>query len=331
MDDGPSSSGEAREGVAGSVHREVRAQMQRDPRARWLRRLAWLVAALLLVVVSASAWLRLLAPRAGCSDWPACRVAAQGIVVADIPATVVPGSPAGAAWVRGTHRVAASASLLLIVTLVVIASRLRAGAQGRSAEVGPMQHAAGRLPLALLALALALSALGIATPGSRSTLVLLGNLLGGLVMFALAVALARRLSAIMLPPTAFGAAVPSAIQAPWRIAAAAGALLWLGQAALGALAGAAPASGTFAPVLHFVLALVAVPWAFVVGLLARAAGRRFEGRALMALAAAQGVAGAASALAAAAPAVVLLHNAGTALGLAMLTSLALPRSPPPEG
>jgi cytochrome c oxidase assembly protein subunit 15 len=279
----------------------------------------------MLVVVGASAWLRLMSPRASCSDWPACRVAAQGLWLGEAPQS----APEGAGLVRGLHRAAASGVLVLVIALVVLAARAprhtavhptqRAAQPAGDTPSGARPRGALRpalgLPLALLALALALSVLGIATPGSRSALMMLGNLLGGFAMLALALALARRLSALPLP-----------LPPRWRAAAAAGALLWFVQAAAGALSGAPPASGTTAPVLHFVLALIAASWAFAVGLAAHAAGRRREALALLALCALQVGLGIASALAGAAPALVQLHNAGAALGLAVLTSLAMSES-----
>jgi cytochrome c oxidase assembly protein subunit 15 len=54
----------------------------------------------------------------------------------------------------------------------------------------PRRWAEGRLALALLALALALAVLGVYTPGSRVPAVAIGNLLGGFVMLALAARLA---------------------------------------------------------------------------------------------------------------------------------------------
>lgn len=262
----------------------------------WPGRAAWLGVVLMLVVVIASAWLRLSAPRAACGDWPACRTAAQRVPVWTAPAAAATAE----AVMRGVHRVTASLALLVIVGLVVQAAR------GRAAGAGP-------LPGALLVLALTLSVLGIVTPGSRSAFVMLGNLLGGMVMFALAYALARRL------------ALAPALSRPWRRVASLAAVTWLVQAALGALSGAPPPSGTPAPALHVVVAIVAAGAAMFVGLAALRHARRREGLALLAVLALQVVLGAGAAQAQAAPAFVLAHNAVAALGLALLASLALAR------
>ncbi|MDO8419311.1 MAG: hypothetical protein Q7S90_04675, partial [Rubrivivax sp.] len=44
-----------------------------DRRLLAMRRLSWACVLLMLVVTSASAWLRLAQPRPDCFDWPACR------------------------------------------------------------------------------------------------------------------------------------------------------------------------------------------------------------------------------------------------------------------
>lgn len=269
--------------------------------ARTLRRLCWTGVLLMLVVTTASAWLRLAQPRPACPDWPGCRDAGRpaGSVVAA-------GSPALLALTRGAHRVAASTVLVVIVALVVLTARRRAPAGGASA------HA-----LALLALALGLAGLGIVTPGSRAAAVLLGNLLGGLLMLALAWRLLRCLQ---------GA---PAVAGPLAGAAGAGLLVWLAQAALGASAGAGLSDA--APVVHLALALVALPLALGVGWAARRQRRGAEGGALMATAALQGLLGATAAAGAAAPALVLLHNLVAAAGVALLCGLTLregPRPPP---
>ncbi|MBL8326138.1 MAG: hypothetical protein JNJ89_14395 [Rubrivivax sp.] len=303
------------------------ARVRRDGAGRGMRRLAWLCVALLLAVVMASAWLRLMQPRMPCTDWPACRSAAHVAMVRSAPTAASSGAPSAAPaaaraeanvraepLVRGTHRLAASAALVLIVALVVLSARMRrpAALAGRWPEVG------GRLPLALLVLALALSVLGIVTPGSRSIFVLLGNQLGGLVMLAMAFALARRLAATPPPPMGWRT----------RLAAIACALGWLAQAALGAAAGAAPAAGTPVPLMHVALAIVVAPAALLIAMSARAAGRRHEGRGLVAVVIAQAVLGPLAAGAAAAPLLVWLHNLAAAIGVAVLAALAF--APRPE-
>jgi len=167
---------------------------------------------------------------------------------------------------------------------------------------------AGRLALALLGLALALSALGIFTPGSRAIGVLLGNLLGGLLMLALSWRLALHLR---------GAPGSSPVLARWALV---GAGLWGAQAALGALSGSGHSDA--APVAHLSLALLAGSCAFGVGWAARLQGRCREGAALWLLTGLQFALGASAVGSAAAPALVLLHNIGAALGLALLLGMA---------
>ena len=136
-------------------------------RQRLLSRLAAGCVLLMLVVTTASAWLRLAQPRPGCDEWPHCRLAAEAGPVA------APADPAATtgllAATRGTHRVAASAVLVLVLALLALATR------------PPRDPAAIAHGLALLALALALAALGIAAPRSQAAAVLLGNLGGGLL------------------------------------------------------------------------------------------------------------------------------------------------------
>lgn len=201
------------------------------------------------------------------------------------------------ALVRATHRGAATAVLLLVLTLAVL-----------SLARTPRRPAAGRLALALLVLALGLSVLGIVTPGSRAAGVLLGNLLGGLLMLALSWRLVVQLH---------DGPGSSPALSRWALL---GAALWAVQAALGALSG----SGQFhvAPVAHLTLALLAVPCALGVGWVIRSQAGRGEGVALLWLAGLQFVLGASAGSAAAAPAWVLLHNMAAALGLALLLSLA---------
>ncbi len=269
--------------------------MTADRRLLTLRRLAWACLLLMLVVTSASAWLRLAQPRPACVDWPLCRSADQPAAAAVAPALL--GAPRVLALVRATHRGAATAVLLVVLALVVL-TWARA----------PRRPAAGRLALALLVLALGLSVLGIVTPGSRAVGVLLGNLVGGLLMLALSWRLVVDLHD---RPTS------SPALARWALL---GAGLWVVQASLGALSG----SGQFdaAPVAHLSLALLAGPCALAVGWVARGQRRPGEAVALLGVSGLQFVLGASAVGAAAAPALVLLHNLGAALGLALLVGLA---------
>lgn len=301
--------------------------------AAWVARLAWAVAALMLVVTCASAWLRLATPRPPCSDWPACRAAPvpEAVVPAGAPAPAAPDAGAdaraapdagGLRAARLVHRVAATTVLLGTIVLVV-ALRRRPG--GRAAWI-------------LLLLALALSALGIVTPGARAGAVLLGNLLGGLLMLAVAAWLALRLQPILHAhsPLDPAGAPANASQDASRDAPQGGsqsgppqrarsarwlAALWLLQAALGALSGAA--LWRPAPPLHLALACALLPWAFALGLGAWREGLRRRGAALAALVVVQFALGVLAAAGHAAWPWVWLHNAGAAVGLALLFALQL--------
>ncbi len=271
--------------------------------ARHRRRLAaaaCLALMLMAAVVLASAWLRLASVRPACSDWPACRSAAPATLrsLAQRSPDRAADSPALSA-ARSVHRVAASLLLPIVFALAWLAHR--AGARRLAARA-----------LAMAALALGLAALGIVTPGARSSAVLLGNLIGGLLLWALAWTAWRGLQP--------GAALP---RRRARLALA-GAALWLVQGATGAVSGAAPAlrPGDAASLLHLALALPALLWALAVGLAAQRDGRRAEGRALVLAALLQPLLGLAAAGLGAPPALVWAHHALGALGLALLAGLA---------
>jgi cytochrome c oxidase assembly protein subunit 15 len=177
-----------------------------------LRRLALICAALVFAVTSLSAFLRLQKAGLGCPDWPACygqelRSAQQG----QAPVTQDGGAATAAA--RLAHRVAASAALLLVIMmgLVCFASR-------------PVFRREGLSALALLGLALFLAVLGWWSRRASVPAVALGNLLGGFLMLALCLRLAR--------PAALG--VRGAARAVLVLAA----LLLIGQILLGGLTSA---------------------------------------------------------------------------------------------
>jgi len=267
---------------------------QPDRRLDVLRRLAWACVVLMLVVTSVSAWLRLAAPRPNCNDWPACRGELQRSTPhmneAGSGQTVVMG-PA-----RITHRVSATLVLLIVVAMGTLALARR-----------PRLRIEGRQAVTLLALALGLSALGVITPGSRAAAVLLGNLLGGFLMLALAWRLVGRLQA------------HAPVDPVLARFAQAGAWLWAAQAALGAASG----FGLLAvePIAHVALALVAGPWAYFVGAAARRQGRTADGASLMTLAVLQILLGGAGAMFGAPAVLLTLHNAGAAIGFALLFGL----------
>jgi heme A synthase len=253
---------------------------------------------LMLLVVASSAALRLSQAPLACIEWPTCRLAEGPPTMAAaerLPATLE-------AVVRAVHRVAASAVLLIIVALLVRTRGLPPGSG----------FTLGRGLWWLLALALGLSALGIAVPGARQGLPMLGNLLGGLSMLGLAWALLRLLRGTAAPPPRLQ-----------RIARWA-ALAWLAQAASGAWSGAAGVgAGSVAPIVHLALAVASVSLALWLGLSLRGSALRAEGQWLLALLALQLLLGTWGLVASPTLAVGLLHNASAAAGLALLAGLAL--------
>lgn len=275
--------------------------MRSTPHPATMQRVAWLCVLLMLIVISASAWLRLAQQHPPCDDWPVCRALPAPGARTGAAQRVDAGTGAGVNTVRVIHRGAASAALLGAVLLVL--SWLR------SAPRHARDARSGALALALLALGLALSALGIVTPGSRASAVLLGNLLGGLLMLALAWRLTRHLGGATSRDPGRGLE-------RWALA---GALLWSVQCALGALSGN---GGTLQPALwHQALALAPGFCALMAGRRAGRCGLPREGRALIAVVAAQWLLGAAAVAFEAAAPVVLLHNLSAALGLALLLGL----------
>jgi cytochrome c oxidase assembly protein subunit 15 len=183
-----------------------------ERRFAFLRRLALLCAALVLAVTSLSAFLRLSKAGLGCDDWPACY--GQSLRELQQGAAVPAAEQTGTAAARLAHRVAASAALLLVITMVMVCF----GSQ-------PLLLREGSLALALLGLALFLAVLGFWSRAARLPAVAMGNLVGGFAMLALCVRLA---AAGRSPPPLAGLRGP----------AAAAALLLLLQVALGGLVSA---------------------------------------------------------------------------------------------
>jgi heme A synthase len=159
----------------------------------------------------------------------------------------------------------------------------------------------------LLGVALALAGLGLAGGASRSELVVLANQAGGFVLLALAWVIVRRLR---------GDAAPPAAAVRWLTLLA---LVWLVQAGLGALSGAGKLA---AALLHLVSALLVLPLALGSGAQALRLGMVREGRALLGLVGLQAVAGGCAVAFGAPPPLVLVHNAGAALGFALIAGLA---------
>ncbi|MBE0546936.1 MAG: hypothetical protein IH627_04585, partial [Rubrivivax sp.] len=83
-------------------HDDAQKPMIDDRRLLAMRRLSWACVLLMLVVTSASAWLRLAQPRPACFDWPTCRSADRPTAATVAPAVL--GAAHTLALVRGTHR-----------------------------------------------------------------------------------------------------------------------------------------------------------------------------------------------------------------------------------
>jgi cytochrome c oxidase assembly protein subunit 15 len=169
------------------------------------------LAALMLVITTTSAYIRLVQAGIGCEDWPACYGAnatlpQPGVVALpeDDPLFVP----------RALHRVTASVAGVLVAIIVFVGWGEWTRRRARWVAV------------ALVLLAAGLAWLGRATP-SPLPVVTLANLLGGLAMFALAVRL--------LEPQAGRFAAPPVALLGWTRAAL---VLALVQIALGGLIGA---------------------------------------------------------------------------------------------
>lgn len=154
-----------------------------------LRKVALACAALVLAITSLSAFLRLSMSGLGCEPWPQCysqslRDRQQGIAA---PATGL------VTAARITHRLAAVAALLLIIVMVM-----------NTWSKEPVLRREGTMVLWLLFMALFLAILGRWTAGAKVPAVVLGNLVGGLVMFALSW---RLVELLQRGPVATGAAL----------------------------------------------------------------------------------------------------------------------------
>jgi len=269
--------------------------MNPQRRLRALRQLAWAAVALMIVVTSVSAWLRLAQPRPPCPQWPVCRALGMQLPA---PATLDAAPPVrNLDLPRALHRSVASLTLVLVCVLVAVALARR-----------PRNWRAGGPALALLGLALGLAALGIATTGAHGAAILLGNMLGGFSMLALAWRMTR-------PP---GALDPAPARGVDRRAAI-GIALWAGQAAVGAISGTG--AGLVVAWLHPVLALVVSIWVLSLGAFVRRHGLFREGTALMVITLLQWPLGISAALLDAPPGLVLVHNTSAACGMALLAGL----------
>jgi cytochrome c oxidase assembly protein subunit 15 len=141
------------------------------PAQRVVRILATLAAALVLVIVVASAYMRLSAAGLSCSDWPAC--------YGHIATTAEPTTHLRIA--RVAHRIAATAVAAIVLTLVGVTL------VARPRRIGQALAAIGALGVVV-----GLAVLGIATSRLAAAPLLpavtLANLLGGFVLLALVVA-----------------------------------------------------------------------------------------------------------------------------------------------
>lgn len=174
------------------------------------------IALLMLAITTSSAYIRLQQAGISCADWPQCY--AQAAPEREVVPTEGP-----LFWARALHRIAATIVGVLVLVVIVLGwSRF---------DRGWMR--AGAIALALLTMFLAW--LGSYTP-STAPIVTLANVVAGVAMVAIAVALARGLGA--------GArdARPGSSALGWIL------VLLLLQVALGAVLGASyPALACAAP------------------------------------------------------------------------------------
>ena len=138
---------------------------------RTIRRIALTGALVMLMVTTSSAYLRLRAAGLGCIDWPQCYGQLAAVT-----------SNLGEEWIaaaRVVHRFSASVAglLALLVVLTVMHSK-------------PVHRRTLLLAVTLLTITVGLALLGRVTPQTRVPAVALGNLLGGMGMSALFVAIA---------------------------------------------------------------------------------------------------------------------------------------------
>lgn len=184
-------------------------------RRHGVRALALLAALIMLGVIAASAYIRLAQTGVGCADWPQC----QGELLRQMQSLATSTEPPGVAQARRLHRLLAPAVLLLALVMLALALLRR-----------PRLPGAARGSLALVLLAVLLAVLGIAAGRSGLPAVVLGNLLGGFLMLAVAWRLVGTAGAG--PGMASDAALRLRTWARW------GMLLLLAQIALGGLVSA---------------------------------------------------------------------------------------------
>jgi cytochrome c oxidase assembly protein subunit 15 len=137
---------------------------EQDSVRRLLRLLATAGAALVLLVIVSSAFLRLTQAGLSCADWPAC----YGRVGAEAQVTD------GQRIARLAHRLAATAVAAILIALSLIAWTQR-----------PPLVRQGAIVIACLGIVIGLAILGIATPGTRLPAVTLANFGGGYALLGL--------------------------------------------------------------------------------------------------------------------------------------------------
>lgn len=201
-----------------------------------LRTLAYWCAALVLAITSLSAFIRLSQAGLGCEPWPGC--VGSALRAAQDGGAAPVGDSTAVQVARLAHRVIATAALACVVTMVALCL------VGR-----PRMWRDGVLALLLLALALGLAVLGVWTSGSRVPAVAMGNLLGGMLMFALCWRLAA-------PPQRQGGGRATAVSVLAGIAAFA----LLGQIGLGALTSASFAGQSCSGALDCLRSADAAHW-----------------------------------------------------------------------
>lgn len=201
-----------------------------------LRKLAFWCAALVLAITSLSAFIRLSQAGLGCEPWPECFGSA--LRAAQNGAAAPSGDSAAVKMARMAHRVIATAALAGVVTMVALCL------VGR-----PRMWRDGVLSLLLVVLAVGLAVLGVRTGGSRLPAVAMGNLLGGMLMFALCWRLAtpsvRRYSGATKTVSVLAGIV---------------AVVLLGQIALGALTSASYAGQSCSGMLECLQSADAASW-----------------------------------------------------------------------
>jgi cytochrome c oxidase assembly protein subunit 15 len=294
-------------------------------------------ALLVLVVIAASAFIRLSQAGLACAGWPACYAQPAAAVIAEAnPPVVADSVPIAVA--RGIHRIAASAVGILLIGIVLVGWDKFRGIAGKGVAV------------VALALTAFLAWLGRFTP-SDLPVVVLGNMLGGMTLFGLLWWLAGGGSATARKR---GVALPVAVLAFLALQMALGGLLSARRQLLscptlpscnGSWWPADAEARLFNPLVAnsdlavdgaaLVLAhrLGALVIALVVGGLAlsavRAGGRAARaGKLLFVLLAVQGLLGASLVLVARPLPLAVLHNFGAALLLAALVSLFWPKEKP---